>query len=106
MLFLGRHSEAVKDYDLAILMNPDYADAYAGRGISKINLGQYASAINDLESARKLKPDKSRDLIAYLDTLIELKPDYAEARCRKRNLEDQFTSIRRCHCGLRYRYRT
>ena len=77
--FSGKHSEAVKDYNLAILMNPDYADAYAGRGISKINLGEYDSAMNDLDTAGILKPDGFRDLITYLDSLIKLKSDYADA---------------------------
>ena len=44
------------DYDTAIQLKPDYADAYAGRGDMKADLGQYLAAIADFDTTIRLKP--------------------------------------------------
>ena len=38
---LGQHFAAIADYDTAIRLNPDYADAHINRGIAKDTLGQH-----------------------------------------------------------------
>ena len=43
----GLHFEAISNYDMAIKLNPNNADAYYYRGIAKHNLGQYDAAIVD-----------------------------------------------------------
>ena len=52
----GRYEDAIKDYDQAIILNPQYADAYNNRGIVKDDLGDFAAAIADYDEAIKLNP--------------------------------------------------
>ena len=54
---LGRHEEAIADYDEAIRLNPDYDYAYNNRGVAKKNLGRHEEAITDYDEAIRLKPD-------------------------------------------------
>ena len=52
----GRHEDAIADYDEAIRLKPDLADAFINRGIAKTVLGLKDEARKDfetgLESAR------------------------------------------------------
>lgn len=48
--------KAILAYDRAIILKPDYADAYNSRGVSKGELRQYAAAISDLDEAIMLDP--------------------------------------------------
>ena len=64
---LGKHADAIDDYDRAIALNPKYPEAHFYRGISNVELGNHAGAITDCDRA------------------IALKPKYAEAHyCRGR----------------------
>ena len=92
---LGDYKGAIADYDTAIRLKPDDADAYNNRGIAKSDLDQYFAAIADYDAAIRLKPDDAKaynnrgiaksDLgqyfaaIADYDTAIRLKPDHADA---------------------------
>ncbi|MGU9956866.1 MAG: tetratricopeptide repeat protein [Arenicellales bacterium WSBS_2016_MAG_OTU3] len=58
----GNFEEAIKDFDEAIRLKPDYAAAYWWRGMAKYELKQYKEAIKDFDEAIRLKPD---DYIAY-----------------------------------------
>ena len=87
--------EALLDYNKAIQLKPDYANAYANRGLTKAALKQNFAAITDCDFAIQLKPDYAplyfirgtvkAELEQYLsaiidyDTAIILKPDYASA---------------------------
>ena len=51
---LGRHEAAVADYDEAIRLKPNYAEAYNNRGISKGKLGLKDEARKDFEIALEL----------------------------------------------------
>ncbi len=46
--------KAILAYDKAIILKPDYAEAYNSRGVSKGVLGHYESAISDLDEAINL----------------------------------------------------
>ena len=48
---------AISDYDKAIQLKPDDADAYNDRGNAKSALGQHFAAISDYDKAIQLKPD-------------------------------------------------
>ena len=94
-VYLGHYAAAITDYNRAIQLKPDYADAYNNRGLAKQSLGQHAAAIADYDKAIQLKPDyapayNNRGLakasleqnaaaIADFDMAIRLKPDYADA---------------------------
>ena len=45
------------DYHRAIEINPDFAQAYANRGIAYSHLNQYKKAIADYEKALALDPE-------------------------------------------------
>jgi tetratricopeptide (TPR) repeat protein len=47
----------IQDYNKAIELNPDFADAYNNRGIAKYDLGDYRGAIQDYNKAIELNPD-------------------------------------------------
>ena len=47
--------EAIIDYDKAIVLDPNYADAYYNRGNVKSELGQLEAAIEDYDKAICLK---------------------------------------------------
>lgn len=55
----SKFSEAIIQYDKAINLNPNYADAYNDRGASKANIRQFESAITDYLKAKELGFKKS-----------------------------------------------
>jgi tetratricopeptide (TPR) repeat protein len=54
---LNQYGRAIKDYDKAIKLNPDDAEAYNNRGAAYADLNQYEQAIEDYDKAIKLNPD-------------------------------------------------
>ena len=99
---------AIEDYNLAIQLEPDYAEAYYDRAWAKKDSGDNQGAITDYNLAIQLQPDYAnaylgrgiakanlgdyQGAIADYDQAIELKPNYTEAyksRGRaKNNIED------------------
>ena len=53
----GRREEAITEYDEAIRLDAQYADAYVNRGASYDRLGEYQRAIQDYDKAIQLDPD-------------------------------------------------
>ena len=92
---LGDYKNAITDYDMAIQLNPDHADAYNNRGNVKNKLGQYNAAIADYDIVMRLNPSHAdaysnrgnvknklgqyNAAIADYDMAIQLNPDHADA---------------------------
>jgi tetratricopeptide (TPR) repeat protein len=53
----GRYGRAIREYDEAIRLNPDFAEAFNSRGTAYHAKGQYNRAIRDYDEAIRLKPD-------------------------------------------------
>ncbi len=91
----GKHTDAIADFDEAIRLKPDVADAYYFRGWVKNQLDEIGPGIADLDEAIHLKPDFANAYylrgtlkaqcgvfdagIADLDEAIRLKPNLADA---------------------------
>jgi tetratricopeptide (TPR) repeat protein len=109
----GDNQGAIADYDQAIQIKPDYAEAFKNRGNAKSNLGDYQGAIADYDQAIQIKPDyalaynnrgnakknlgDNPNAIADYDQAIKIKPDYASAYINrglaKKNLGDKQGAI-------------
>ena len=92
---LEDYNGAVEDFNKAIQLKPDYANAYYNRGRAKGNLKDYTGAIADFNKAIQLKPDYAdaynkrgrakgnlkdyTGAIADYSKAIQLNPDYADA---------------------------
>lgn len=86
---------ALRDYDAAIRLRPDYAEAYVNRGVVHYDRGDYDRAIADNDAAIRLRPDfaeafNNRSLAWYrkgdyaraqadFDRTIKLKQNYGNA---------------------------
>ena len=97
----GNHSEAIRCYDEAIRLKPDYATAYYNRGNAHADRGDQSAARRDYDEVIRLKPDyalaynnrgnahrEQGDQSAALrdyDEAIRLKPDLAKAYYNRGN---------------------
>jgi len=62
----GDYSGAIQDFKKAIELDPNDAEAYGGRGLAKILLGQKDSGCLDLSKASKLGYMDAYDVIKKL----------------------------------------
>ena len=53
----GRFEEAIKEYQTAIKLKPDYAKAYNNLGTAYYDRGRLDEAIKEYQTAIKLQPD-------------------------------------------------
>lgn len=76
-----KYKESIADYNMAIDLDPDYADAYYRRGLARYRDGQYESAISDFDRFIRKDPNYAEAYYdranAYwsLDRLAEAKDD-------------------------------
>ncbi|HHT9125137.1 MAG TPA: tetratricopeptide repeat protein [Candidatus Brocadiia bacterium] len=95
LIFLSRFEEAIKQYDKALEINPNLADAYLNRGNAYYNKGEndraildfnkaleinsrYAEAYNNRGSAYDKKGEYDRAILDF-NKALEINPRYAEA---------------------------
>ena len=61
-------ARAIEDYDTAINLDPNYADAYYGRGVAYYDLGELRRAIEDYDTfAPAIKPPSTTNSAWYAD---------------------------------------
>ena len=91
----NENDQALSAYDEAIVLMPDFADAYTSRGVVKSKLGNPEEAVADHDEAIRLKPDfteayinrgtakraldKHEEAITDFDEAIRLNPNSATA---------------------------
>ena len=59
---LGDFQGAINDYNIAISLNPNFANAFNNRGLSKLNLEDYNGAISDFNQAIDLNRGNDKSL--------------------------------------------
>ncbi|MGH7184735.1 MAG: tetratricopeptide repeat protein, partial [Pseudomonadota bacterium] len=59
LMDFGHPDEAVKDFDRAVALSPNYGAAYNNRGNARVALGQYALAFQDFRKAVELMPQSA-----------------------------------------------
>jgi tetratricopeptide (TPR) repeat protein len=91
----GRIDEAIREYQTAIKLKPDFADAYFNLGAAYFAKNRIDEAINEYQSAIKLNSDYVKphnnlgnayiaqgridEAIREYQTALKLKPDYVDA---------------------------
>jgi tetratricopeptide (TPR) repeat protein len=91
----GKVDEAVVQYQKALEINPDYAEACNNLGNALLQKGKVDEAIAQLQRAQQLKPDYAEacnnlgnallqkgnvaEAIAHVQRALQLKPDFANA---------------------------
>ncbi len=100
----GKYEDALKHYDQAIDINPQFAEAYNNRGITKDRLGRHEEAIADYDQATRINPQfaeayynrgttkdvlgRHEEAIANYDQAIRINPQYAQAYYNRGNAKD------------------
>jgi predicted O-linked N-acetylglucosamine transferase (SPINDLY family) len=75
---LRQYDEALLNYDAAIALNPDYAEAISNRGNAFLELNRYDEALWNYERAITINPDNAEAYSNRGSALLELKR-YEEA---------------------------
>jgi tetratricopeptide (TPR) repeat protein len=78
---------AIPDFDKAIELNPDFADAYFNRGCAKGSLEQIADALADFDAAIHLNPD-------YVDAYCTRALVKSALGCTREAMQDLQTALK------------
>lgn len=72
---LERFSDAIKDFDRSIELDPSYARAYHLRGVAKEQIGEHESAIEDFSRAIGIDPEYGAAYYSRATLLTKLKKE-------------------------------
>lgn len=70
---MERYEQALIHYDQSIALDPNWTDAWVGRGVVKGIQGRYTEALADLSTAIRQSPEHGDAWFYYADTLAALK---------------------------------
>ena len=85
---MEQYERAIEDFNKAIELKPDYAEAYVNRGNSYLGLEEYERAIEDFDKAIKIDP---KDVGAYHNRAIAIGQKTMQATLE--SYEKQLSSI-------------
>jgi tetratricopeptide (TPR) repeat protein len=90
----GRVQEAIRQYEQALRLKPDFAEAHNGLGAALAQAGKIEEAIEQYEQALRIKPDfaeacnnigaalvqagRVQEAIGRFEQALRIKPDFAE----------------------------
>jgi serine/threonine-protein kinase len=85
--FADAWKPALHDFEEALRLDPEYCDAYIGRGLAHVMLGQSREAVGDAEEALQRKPATPEMMhnIACIFALAAGKPDVQSSAARYRD---------------------
>lgn len=86
---MERYEQALIHYDQALALDPNWVDAWIGRGVVKDIQGRLVEAVKDLETAVRLAPDSSDAWYYYANALgrSERYEDSLDAYARLNEME-------------------
>jgi tetratricopeptide (TPR) repeat protein len=69
--FADAWKPAEADFDRALRLDPEYGDAYNGRGLARVMLGRYREAVGDAAEALRRNPDTAEMLLNVACTFAQ-----------------------------------
>ncbi|MEI0559819.1 tetratricopeptide repeat protein [Brachyspira intermedia] len=94
---LSYNEEAIKDYDKAIELNPNYSTAYNNRGNTKNNLGLYKESIEDFNKAIELNPNYVQTYFNIVLTKQLLLNNTKSKKEIKKLIEESYNNFIKCY---------
>jgi tetratricopeptide (TPR) repeat protein len=79
LLLKGELTRALADFDAAIALQPEFAEALVNRAGALIRLGRFDAAMPDVDTAIRLRPDIA-EAFAQRGSLYERRGEYESAR--------------------------
>ena len=94
LAYLGRYTDALRDYDTAIRLRPDLDPAYTDRAIVYIRVGRLDDAERDLAFSLTASPNDMKNLITMAE--VQSLKNRPESACRllKRAFINGFKDIK------------
>src|SRR6185437_1345847 len=117
---MGRHADALAEYERALAMEPDFAYGFNNRGNALIELNRHAEALTDYDAAIARKPfasalvnrgsalrylGRADAAMASFDHAIALEPQMPEAHWNKALLQLALGDYANGFAGYEWRWR-